>query len=234
MAKDIKTYYEQSYIDNTLRLREVLQTLPSFTKDYFRAVEPTTSAKTRISYAYDIRVFFHFLIENNPIYHDYTTTQFTLQDLERVEPIDIEEYLEYLKVYKADDNQVITNGEKGLARKFSSLRSFYRYFYRHQMIEKNPTIFVDMPKLHDKAIIRLDIDEVALLLDYVENCGKELTGQKKVYYEKTKTFLFHTAASRLLCYFIYQLPTALAKHHITTRVFKRRIQSYQYACTNSE
>ena len=55
------------------------------------------------------------------------------------------------------------------------------------MIEKNPTIFVDMPKLHDKAIIRLDIDEVALLLDYVENCGKELTGQKKVYYEKTKT-----------------------------------------------
>ena len=66
MAKDIKTYYEQSYIDNTLRLREVLQTLPSFTKDYFRAVEPTTSAKTRISYAYDIRVFFHFLIENNP------------------------------------------------------------------------------------------------------------------------------------------------------------------------
>lgn len=123
--------------------------------------------------------FFIFLIENNPIYHDYTTTQFTLQDLERVEPIDIEEYLEYLKVYKADDNQVITNGEKGLARKFSSLRSFYRYFYRHQMIEKNPTIFVDMPKLHDKAIIRLDIDEVALLLDYVENCGKELTGQKK-------------------------------------------------------
>ena len=57
MAKDIKTYYEQSYIDNTLRLREVLQTLPSFAKDYFRAVEPTTSAKTRISYAYDIRVF---------------------------------------------------------------------------------------------------------------------------------------------------------------------------------
>ena len=48
MAKDIKTYYEQSYIDNTLRLREVLQTLPSFAKDYFRAVEPTTSAKTKM------------------------------------------------------------------------------------------------------------------------------------------------------------------------------------------
>jgi hypothetical protein len=49
MAKDIKTYYEQSYIDNTLRLREVLKTLPPFVKDYFRAIEPTTSAKTYAS-----------------------------------------------------------------------------------------------------------------------------------------------------------------------------------------
>lgn len=186
MSKDIKTYYEQTYIENTLRLREVLNTLPPFARDYFRAVEPTTSAKTRISYAYDIRVFLNFLIENNPLYREYTTDQFTLEDLERIEPIDIEEYMEYLKVYQADEKQ-ITNGEKGLARKFSSLRSFYRYYYRHQAIKKNPTIFVDMPKLHEKAIIRLDIDEVALLLDYVETCGDQLTGQKKVYYEKNKT-----------------------------------------------
>mgnify|MGYP003289396043 CR=1 FL=1 len=55
MAKDIKTYHEQTFIDDTLRLREILTTLPAFAKDYFRAMEPTTSAKTRISYAYDIR-----------------------------------------------------------------------------------------------------------------------------------------------------------------------------------
>ena len=66
-----KTYHEQIYIDNTLRLREILKTLPAFAKDYFRAVEPTTSAKTRISYAYDIRVFFHFLMECNPVYKNY-------------------------------------------------------------------------------------------------------------------------------------------------------------------
>ena len=39
-----KTYHEQTYIDNTLRLREILKTLPPFAKDYFRAIEPTTSA----------------------------------------------------------------------------------------------------------------------------------------------------------------------------------------------
>lgn len=187
MAKDIKTYYEQSYIDNTLRLREVLKTLPPFVKDYFRAIEPTTSAKTRISYAYDLRIFFNFLIENNPVFRGYTTNQFSLSDLELIEPVDIEEYLDYLKVYVSPDEKQITNEERGLARKYSSLSSLYKYLHRHKYIEKNPTVFVDKPKTHEKAIIRLDIDEVAMLLDYVESCGDQLTGQKKVYYEKTRT-----------------------------------------------
>ena len=180
-----KTYHEQTYIDNTLRLREVLKTLPPFAKDYFRAVEPRTSAKTRFSYAYDIRVFFHFLMENNPIYKDYSIEQFTPADIGRLEPVDIEEYQEYLKVYKNEEKQ-ITNDEKGLARKMSALRSFYGYYFKHQIIEKNPTLLVDMPKLHDKAIIRLDADEIAMLLDFVEHGGDALSGQQKRYYEKNK------------------------------------------------
>ena len=181
-----KTYHEQTYIDNTLRLREILKTLPAFAKDYFRAVEPTTSAKTRISYAYDIRVFFHFLMECNPVYKNYDISDFTTADLERIEPVDIEEYQEYLKVYKNEDEKQITNTEKGLSRKMSALRSFYGYFFKRQIITKNPTLLVDMPKLHEKAIIRMDTDEVASLLDFVEHGGDMLTGQKKVYYEKTK------------------------------------------------
>lgn len=181
-----KSYHEQKYIDYTLRLREILKTMPPFAKDYFRAMEPKTSAKTRISYAYDIRVFFHFLMENNPVYKDYTMDQFTVKDLERIEPVDIEEYQEYLKVYQGPEDKQITNTEKGLARKMSALRSFYAYFFKRQVIEKNPTLLVDMPKLHDKAIIRLDTDEVASLLDYIEHGGDDLTGQRKVYYEKTK------------------------------------------------
>ncbi len=183
---NIKSYHEQKYIDYTLRLREILKTLPPFAKDYFRAIEPKTSAKTRISYAYDIRIFFHFLMENNPVYRAYTMDQFTVKDLERIEPVDIEEYQEYLKVYKGPEDKQITNTEKGLARKMSALRSFYAYYFKRQVIEKNPTLLVDMPKLHDKAIIRLDTDEVASLLDYIEHGGDDLTGQRKVYYEKTK------------------------------------------------
>jgi site-specific recombinase XerD len=43
-----------------------------------------------------------------------------------------------------------------------------------------------MPKLHKKEIIRLDYDEVASLLDLVEHGGDNLTGMKKLYYEKNK------------------------------------------------
>ena len=73
-----------------------LKTLPPFAKDYFRAMEPKSSARTRINYAYDIRVFFHFLMENNPVYKNYTMDRFMPRDLENLEPVDIEEYLEYL------------------------------------------------------------------------------------------------------------------------------------------
>ena len=71
-TKKTKSYHEQTQIDNTLRLREVLKTLPPFAKDYFRAIEPRSSSRTRINYAYDIRVFFHFLMENNPVYKNYS------------------------------------------------------------------------------------------------------------------------------------------------------------------
>ena len=56
-------------------------------------------------------------MENNPVYKNYTMEQFTLADLENLEPVDIEEYQEYLKVYENEDNKQITNAEKGLARK---------------------------------------------------------------------------------------------------------------------
>ena len=126
-------------------------------------------------------------MEVNPVYRNYTVEQFQVQDLERIEPVDIEEYMEYLKVYtRTQDEELITNGERGLKRKMSALRSFYNYYFTRQAISKNPTLLVDMPKLHDKAIIRLDADEVAMLLDFVESAGDKLTGQALTYYKKTK------------------------------------------------
>jgi len=182
---DRVTYHEQMNIDNTLRLREVLRTLPDFCRDYFRSIDATTSAKTRISYAYDIRIFFEFLLSENPAFKGMKMTDFTVDVLDQIKAVDLEEYEEYLKVYK-NGKRVETNGERGLKRKISALRSFYAYYFKRQMISTNPTVLIDVPKVHQKSIIRLDTDEVAMLLDYIEHAGDSLTGQRKAYYEKTK------------------------------------------------
>ena len=188
------TYHDQKDIQNILQLREVLSTMPRFAKSYFRAIEPTTSTRTRLSYAYDVRTFFRYLQEENPVFAKTDVTEWTVDYLDRLDATDIEEYQEFLKVYDIDKKMTgatkevsqVTNGEKGLKRKMSALRSFYAYYYKRQMIQKNPTVLVDMPKLHEKAIVRLDDGETAALLDYIEHGGDSLTGQKKKYYEKTR------------------------------------------------
>lgn len=179
------TYREHTDTENILKLRQVLSTLPAFCKDYFRAIDSTTTTKTRISYAYDIRIFFQFLLDENLSFKNYAMTDFSVEILDQIKAVDLEEYMEYLKVYQNGD-KTETNGERGLKRKISALRSFYAYYYKREMIHTNPTVLIDVPKIHDKSIIRLDTDEVALLLDYIEHCGDSLTGQKRVYYEKTK------------------------------------------------
>uniref|UniRef100_I5AQV2 Site-specific recombinase XerD n=1 Tax=Eubacterium cellulosolvens (strain ATCC 43171 / JCM 9499 / 6) TaxID=633697 RepID=I5AQV2_EUBC6 len=181
------TYHEQRDIDNTLRLREVLATMPAFARDFFRASSNTKSANTTLKYAYAIRIFFDFLVKSNPVYKNRSIRDLTLDDLDKVTALDLEEYMDYLKAYKnSEDSDYVTNGEKGIKQKMSALRVFYAYYYKHEMIRTNPTVLVDMPKLHEKEIIRLDADEVADLLDFVESCGEELSPHQRSYWEKSK------------------------------------------------
>ena len=185
MAKPV-SYREQVKIENTVRLREFLSELPPYVKEYFRAKEPTTSDKTRLSYAYDLRVFFRFLQETNPALHDKPLSEISLQDLAMLKPVDFEEFEEYLKAYRTSDHRTETNSRTGIARKMSCLRSFYDYLCKRELLSSNPARLVDMPKIKEKAIIQLDADEVAALLDYMENYGNNLTGVKLYHYQKQK------------------------------------------------
>lgn len=180
-----KTYHEQYKINAEIRLREKLKSLPSFTSMYFRGIEPTTSVRTRIAYAYDLNIFFSFLKEETDLCKDTAIRDLDISILDKVSPTDIQDYLDYLKVYSNSDDTERSNGERGLSRKLSSVRSFYNYFYRLELIKNNPASIVRMPKLHDKDIIRLDSDEVVTLLDEVDN-GTNLTKQQLNFHEKTR------------------------------------------------
>lgn len=179
-----KAYFEKVNIENELKLRELLSTLPRFCRDYFIGVEPTTSSRTRIAYAYDLRIFFEYMHENNPICQKTDIQKFPLDILDQIKAQDIEEYLSWLKYYVKDDVEH-TNNERGISRKLACLRSFYNFFFRTERITTNPAELVKMPKLHEKNIIRLDVDEVAILLDEVES-GEKLTERQRAYHAQTK------------------------------------------------
>ena len=179
-----QNYHKQIAIENQVRLRELLLELPKFCSQFFRGIEQTTSSRTRISYAYDLKVFFEYLMISNPSLKNKTMQEFPISILDEITPMDIEEYMEYLKYYVKDGKEYINN-ERGISRKLSSLRSFYRYFYKKQLLQNNPPSLVDAPKIHEKAIIRLEQDEIVKLLDAVES-GDKLTKSQKKYHEKTK------------------------------------------------
>ena len=178
-------YHEQKDIENVKKLREIIKELPPFCVDYFRGIEPRTSSRTRIAYAYDLTVFFDFLRRENPFFSKMDRKDIRLEYLDQITVSDLEEYMEYLKYRFNDNHQEITNKERGIMRKISSLKSFYNYFFRCEKLTTNPAALIQLPKLHEKEIIRLDIDEVALLLDEVEQ-GEQLTEKQKAFHNRTR------------------------------------------------
>ena len=180
-----QSYHKQEDLKNTKKLRGLIADLPPYVRDFFRGIESQTSSRTRIAYAYDLRVFFNYLHDNNSEFGKKELKDITLSDLESLRPVDIEEYLDYVKVYSSKSGQENSNGLTAIKRKLASLRSFYKYFYMREAITYNPVELVAMPKLHEKNIVRLDADEVAELLDHVES-GQQLTKQQMAFHEKTK------------------------------------------------
>lgn len=185
MSASNKNYHEQVIIKNELKLRELQKQLPRFCKDFFRGIESTTSSRTRIAYGYDLIVFFNYLKLENPSVKNKAITELPLSILDQITATDIEEYLEYLKYYITEDGVEHTNKERGIMRKLACLRTMYRYFYKKEMIKNNPASIVDMPKIHQKEIVRLDTDEVSILLDEVET-GDKLSKSQQNFHAKTK------------------------------------------------
>ena len=181
-------YHDELNKQNIKKLREILTTLPPFCKQFFRGVDNIYGSRTKIAYAYDLRIFFDFLHQNHPYGKTMDVLEYPLEILDKVKREDIEDYLEYLSLYSKetiDAETDVTNEERCKSRKLASLRSFYNYFFKNEMIHSNPAALVSMPKLHSKEIIRLEPNEVAQLLDQVE-AGTKLTEKQASYHAKTK------------------------------------------------
>jgi integrase/recombinase XerC len=181
-----KSYSEKSKQEYILKIRELLNELPPFCGDYFRGVEMRTSERTRLGYAYDLKGFFQFLIENIDEFQEVPTiNKFSLTYLNKLQAVHIEKYLEYTSFYvRLNNNKEYKNGEKAKSRKLSAVRSLLKYLFKNRMVNGNVASLVDAPKIHEKPIIRLETNEVADLLDEVE-VGENLTKGQQRFHDVT-------------------------------------------------
>lgn len=203
------TYQERRQKYVTLKIREMLQELPPFIFDFFRGIEHTTSANTRLAYTYDIRLFLNYMhTQMDEFKHLGSIKEITLADLDQMKARDIECFLEYLSYYEKEGESALPsmplplddedaphrqlrrpsahqNGQTGKARKLATIKTLYHYFYKQERLTTNAPSIVDMPKVHEKPIVRLEVDEIAKLLDVVES-GEQLTEKQKIYHEFTK------------------------------------------------
>ncbi len=178
----MKDYYQERNLKNLDKIGELLQDLPYFCEDFLRGVETRTSTLTRLNYCYDLRIFFDFLIKKK--YRKKEVSDLTLEDLQAVTDTDIEIYLSYLSNYSFRGKRLSCD-ERAKARKLSTVRSMFKYFFNKGLIDVNNTTKVATPKLHEKEIIRLDAKEVSSLLDTAE-LGNGLSSHADGYHEKTK------------------------------------------------
>lgn len=180
--KDSANYYQERNIKNLDRIETLLEDLPAFCEDFLRGVENHTSPLTRLNYVYDLRIFFDFLVKKK--YRGKQICELTLEDLEQVTDTDIEIFLSYLSNYRFQERRLSCD-ERAKARKLSTVRSLFKYFFNKGLIEVNNTTKVSTPKLHEKEIIRLEADEVSSLLDTAEY-GSGLSKHAIGYHNKTQ------------------------------------------------
>ena len=179
---DDQNYYRARNLRNLQKIEQLLRELPPFVEEYFVGIENQTSTLTRLNYAYDLRIFFDYLLKNR--YEGKDMQDLTLRDLENVSGTQIEKFVSYLNYYEYQGNYNSCS-ERAKARKLSTIRAMYKYFFTKDKISVDNAAKVSMPKLHDKEIIRLEVNEVSELLDAVDE-GTGLSNHQRAFHNKTK------------------------------------------------
>lgn len=178
-----KSFFEKRNLHNLEKIEYLKDDLPDFIDDYFLGIENQTSTLTRLNYAYDLRIFFDYVVKK-VFKGKRTVKSLTLQDLESIASNDIERFLSYLNHYDYNGTLESCN-ERAKARKLSSVRAMFKYFFSKERISVDNAAKVSMPKLHDKEIIRLEVNEVVALLDCAES-GTGMTEHQRAFHEKTR------------------------------------------------
>lgn len=165
-------YYLNRNRNNLRQLNLLLDELPSFCSVYFVGMSTTTTPLTRLGYARDLKTFFNYLISFERPFMRKKVKTLEIEDLNNVTNFMIENFIHYLSCYDEENGKVRENTESGKKRKLCAIRSFFQFFYEKDLLKENAASKVRVPKIREKAIIRLVGDES----DHVLETSKTLHG----------------------------------------------------------
>lgn len=190
-------YFKQRNINCIKKIRELESELPRFVSEYFIGIEHNTSALTRLNYAHDLRIFFYYLVNYVEIFQSVGSPEyFTIEDLKKVTTTHLETYTDFLTYYEYK-GKYYSNENKGKARKLSSVRAMFKYFYNKEYLPANVSAKISMPKIKDKEIIKLESNEVSDIINVAENGSSYLSKHQEAYHEVT-----HVRDTALLTLFL--------------------------------
>ncbi len=180
---------ENSIIEHCINIENQL---PKFTKDFSVYLKSAVVSSTRSAYLEDILFFCKYLINESNLTQAEICKNISVNEFNKIKSRDINLFLgDYCSRYykKTDKNtQIFENNNRSLARKKASISSLFKFLYRNEQIDNNITDGfnpIKLPKPQPDAIKRLEIDEVAKMIDTVES-GEGLTEREKIYWKKTK------------------------------------------------
>ena len=199
--KTIKVHNKSDKPDNIIRkeyeinqkCRALEKELPPFLAGFYSYLRGNVLPMTRLAYLYDLRFFFQYLVQERPdLSRAQKVSEFSLYDLQKVEAVDINMFLDYCRSYEVENSDhtasIHENANRTLARKKSSVSVMFKQLYRDGMLEKNITDGfnpIRVQKPGEREIKRLRENEVRIMLEAVSS-GQGLTEQEKKYWEKTK------------------------------------------------
>ncbi|MBR6352355.1 MAG: tyrosine-type recombinase/integrase [Firmicutes bacterium] len=167
-------YQDELYMKLEKQSNEIIAKLPGFAKKFFNHIKGQgMSPRTKLQYAYDMQRFFKFL-ENSAGFKDTNFTSCTAAEvMDKLTVEDIQEYvdtLEYYTVVNSDGDEEQRLASPSIkARRISSLRSFYKYYFKIGDIENNLADKMDLPKIPDKNISVMDKGQVTRILEAVKD-----------------------------------------------------------------
>lgn len=176
-------YAEERDIKYLNKLRnELLPCLPDFCADFFVGIGMRTTALTRFNYAQDLKLFFDYITMPGSVLHGMEITDISLSDLQKIQKRDIERFLDYIDSYYCESKKkYVKNKDSAKARKLSAIRSLFTYLYKSDLIPQNITLKVDVPKIREKAIIRLEDGEVRGVLGELEDNDTFVSNRQNTY-----------------------------------------------------